>query len=69
MEAIDNVFHNGRIGETYNIGGCNEVKNIDLVRELCDQMDKFLDRKEGVSQQLITFSKDRPGHGFAKSQT
>lgn len=60
--AIDLVFHKGRRGESYNIGGCNEWKNIDLVRLLCTLMDKKLGRPPGTSAQLITFVKDRPGH-------
>ena len=60
--AIDLIFHKGRIGETYNIGGFNEWKNIDLVRLLCKQMDEKLNREEGSSEKLITFVKDRPGH-------
>lgn len=60
--AIDLIFHKGKNGETYNIGGNNEWKNIDLVRVLCKTMDKLLGRKEGTSEQLITFVKDRAGH-------
>jgi dTDP-glucose 4,6-dehydratase len=60
--AIDAIFHRGRVGETYNIGGNNEWKNIDLVRALCDIMDGLLGRAPGTSRQLITFVKDRPGH-------
>jgi dTDP-glucose 4,6-dehydratase len=60
--AIDLVFHRGDNHETYNIGGFNEWKNIDLVKELCTQMDEKLGRKSGSSEQLITFVKDRPGH-------
>ena len=60
--AIDLVFHKGRLGETYNIGGFNEWKNIDLVRLLCQQMDGKLGRERGSSEKLITFVKDRPGH-------
>ncbi len=60
--AIDLVFHKGQNGETYNIGGFNEWKNIDLVRLLCQQMDEKLGREEGGSEKLITFIKDRPGH-------
>ncbi|CAC9976422.1 MULTISPECIES: dTDP-glucose 4,6-dehydratase [Flavobacterium] len=60
--AIDLVFHNGKNHETYNIGGFNEWKNIDLVRLLCQIMDKKLERIEGTSQKLITYVKDRPGH-------
>ena len=60
--AIDLVFHKGINGETYNIGGFNEWKNIDLVRLLCQQMDIELGRSKGTSEQLITYVKDRPGH-------
>lgn len=60
--AIDLVFHKAANQSTYNIGGCNEWKNIDLVKELCQQMDEKLGRPSGSSAQLITFIKDRPGH-------
>jgi len=60
--AIDTVFHRGKVGETYNIGGNNEWKNLDLVHELCDLMDDLLDKPAGSSRKLITFVKDRPGH-------
>ncbi|WFB63297.1 dTDP-glucose 4,6-dehydratase [Sphingobacterium sp. WM] len=60
--AIDTVFHEGKNGQSYNIGGFNEWKNIDLVRELCKQMDEKLGRDPGTSEKLITFVKDRPGH-------
>jgi dTDP-glucose 4,6-dehydratase len=60
--AIDLIFHNGKIGDTYNIGGINEWKNIDLIHLLCKVMDKELNRAEGTSAQLITFVKDRAGH-------
>lgn len=60
--AIDLVYHKGKNHETYNIGGFNEWKNIDLVRLLCRLMDKKLERPEGTSEELITFVKDRPGH-------
>lgn len=60
--AIDLIFHQGKIGETYNIGGNNERKNIDLVHTLCDLMDELLVRKPGESRELITYVKDRPGH-------
>jgi len=60
--AIDEVFHKGRVGETYNIGGFNEWKNIDLVRLLCQIMDKRLSRNEGESEKLIAFVTDRAGH-------
>lgn len=60
--AIDMVFHQGVTGETYNIGGFNEWKNIDLVKLLCTQMDEKLGKPAGTSEQLITYIKDRPGH-------
>ncbi len=60
--AIDLVFHQGINHETYNIGGFNEWKNIDLVKTLCQIMDTKLGRKTGESAQLITYVKDRPGH-------
>ncbi len=60
--AIDDVFHKGKLGDTYNIGGFNEWQNIDLVNLLCDIMDKKLDREPGTNRKLITFVKDRPGH-------
>jgi dTDP-glucose 4,6-dehydratase len=60
--AIDLIFHRGKTGETYNIGGNNEWKNIDLIRLLCKIMDKKLGRPEGTSERLITYVKDRPGH-------
>ncbi len=60
--AIDTIFHKGRVGETYNIGGFNEWKNIDLINLLCMIMDKKLGRAPGTSAQLITFVKDRAGH-------
>ena len=61
-EAIDLIFHSGNNGETYNIGGNNERKNIELVEVLCDIMDELLGRPIGDSRKLITFVKDRPGH-------
>ncbi len=60
--AIDTVFHEGVIGETYNIGGFNEWKNLDLVRLLCQIMDKKLGRQAGESEKLITYVTDRAGH-------
>ena len=60
--AIDLIYHEGKNGETYNIGGNNEWKNIDLVHQLCDVMDNLLGREQGTSRELITFVKDRPGH-------
>lgn len=62
VEAIDKIFHGGRPGETYNIGGHNERKNLELVEALCDVMDDLLDKPAGTSRKLITFVKDRPGH-------
>lgn len=60
--AIDLVYHQGKLGETYNIGGNNEWTNIDLVRALCTIMDEKLNRPSGTSAKLITFVKDRAGH-------
>ncbi len=60
--AIDAIFHKGKHGETYNIGGLNEWKNIDLIHILCEIMDRKLGREKGTSAQLITYIKDRPGH-------
>jgi len=60
--AINEVFHNGKIGETYNIGGHNEWTNIDLIRVLCAILDHKLGREFGSSEKLITFVKDRAGH-------
>jgi dTDP-glucose 4,6-dehydratase len=62
VRAIDTIFHNGKVGETYNIGGHNEWKNIDIILELCRQMDEKLGREKGTSEKLITFVKDRQGH-------
>ncbi len=61
-QAIDLIFHKGKKNDTYNIGGFNEWKNIDLVKLLCKLMDKKLNRNPGTSEQLITYVKDRPGH-------
>ena len=60
--AIDIIFHEGRIGETYNIGGFNEWTNIDLIRVMCQKMDEKLGREKGESEKLITYVKDRAGH-------
>lgn len=60
--AIDVVFHNAKDGSTYNIGGHNEWKNIDVIRLLCKIMDKKLGRVQGANEKLITFVKDRAGH-------
>lgn len=62
IRAIDTIFHHGENGETYNIGGNNEWKNIDLIQLLCNIMDRKLGRKAGESAKLITFIKDRAGH-------
>jgi dTDP-glucose 4,6-dehydratase len=60
--AIDVIFHEGKIGETYNIGGFNEWTNIDLIKLMCRKMDEKLGRQKGESEQLITYVKDRAGH-------
>ena len=60
--AIDLIFHKGKLGETYNIGGFNEWQNIDLIKVLCKLMDEKLNQSQGTSEQLITYIKDRPGH-------
>lgn len=60
--AIDMVYHDGKNGETYNIGGFNEWQNIELIKVLCTQMDEKLGRTPGESAELITYVKDRPGH-------
>ncbi|MBK6274644.1 MAG: dTDP-glucose 4,6-dehydratase [Saprospirales bacterium] len=60
--AIDVIYHKGKIGETYNIGGFNEWQNIDLIKLLCSIMDNKLNRELGTSEKLITYVKDRAGH-------
>ncbi|MCO5232915.1 MAG: dTDP-glucose 4,6-dehydratase [Chitinophagales bacterium] len=60
--AIDTIYHNGANGETYNIGGFNEWKNINIVLLICDILDEKLGNPSGTSSQLITYIKDRPGH-------
>jgi dTDP-glucose 4,6-dehydratase len=60
--AIDVIFHKGRLGETYNIGGFNEWKNIDLIKLMIKTVDRLLGRVEGSSEKLITYVKDRAGH-------
>ena len=62
--AIDLIYHKGKIGETYNIGGFNEWRNIDLIKVLIKTVDKLLGRQEGTSEKLITFVTDRAGHDF-----
>ncbi|MFT7900738.1 dTDP-glucose 4,6-dehydratase [Tenacibaculum ascidiaceicola] len=63
-KAIDIIFHKGITGDTYNIGGFNEWKNIDLIKVLIKVVDRFLGREEGESEKLITYVKDRAGHDF-----
>jgi dTDP-glucose 4,6-dehydratase len=63
-EAIDLILHRGKLGETYAIGGNNELRNIDIVYRLIDVIDRILGRKEGTSQGLIRFVTDRLGHDF-----
>ena len=60
--AIDVIFHKGKLGDTYNIGGFNEWKNIDLIKVIVKTVDKMLERDEGASEKLITYVKDRAGH-------
>ena len=60
--AIDDIFHKGKLNETYNIGGFNEWKNIDLIKVVIKTVDRLLGRKEGSSEKLITYVKDRDGH-------
>ncbi|TYP97356.1 dTDP-glucose 4,6-dehydratase [Tenacibaculum adriaticum] len=62
--AIDVIFHQGKIGETYNVGGFNEWKNIDLIKILIKTVDTLLGREEGSSESLITFVNDRAGHDY-----
>ncbi|MEQ3499767.1 dTDP-glucose 4,6-dehydratase [Tenacibaculum sp. SSH1-16] len=62
--AIDVIFHKGKLGETYNIGGFNEWKNIDLIKVLIKTVDSLLGREEGTSEELITYVKDRAGHDY-----
>ena len=62
VRAIDVIFHTGKIGESYNIGGLNEWTNIDLVHFLCRMMDDKLGREKGTSEKLITYVTDRKGH-------
>jgi len=61
-KAIDLIYHKGRNSDTYNIGGFNEWKNIDLIKLMCKKMNKQLGNPEGTAEQLITYVKDRPGH-------
>lgn len=61
-QAIDVIFHKGKVGETYNIGGFNEWKNLDLIKILCKTVDEKTGQAEGTSENLITYVKDRAGH-------
>ncbi len=61
-KAIDLIFHQGKNGETYNIGGINEWTNIDLIKKMCEVLDRKLNRPEGTCASLITYVKDRAGH-------
>jgi dTDP-glucose 4,6-dehydratase len=63
-KAIDVIFHDGKVGDTYNIGGNNEWKNIDLIKLLCKIMDSKLNRESGTSEKLISYVTDRAGHDF-----
>jgi dTDP-glucose 4,6-dehydratase len=60
--AIDVIFHDGKLGETYNIGGFNEWKNIDLIKVMIKTVDRLLGKEEGASENLITYVTDRAGH-------
>ena len=62
--AIDTIFHNGELGDTYNVGGLNEWKNIDLIKTIVKIVDRLLKRGVGTSEKLITYVSDRPGHDF-----
>jgi len=62
VKAIDAIFHKGKLGETYNIGGFNEWKNIDLIKVIIKTTDNLLGRKDGESEKLITYVNDRAGH-------
>ena len=61
-KAIDVIFHKGKLGDTYNIGGFNELKNIDLIKVIIKTVDRLLGREEGTSDKLITYVTDRAGH-------
>ena len=60
--ALETIYSKGHIGETYNIGGSNELRNIDIVKTICDLMDDIIPSKKGSHRDLITFVEDRPGH-------
>ena len=64
VRAIDTIFHKGKLGDTYNIGGFNEWKNIDLIRTIIKTVDRLIGREEGSSENLIKYVTDRPGHDF-----
>ena len=63
-KAIDVIFHKGKLGDTYNIGGFNEWRNIDLIKVLIKTVDELLGREEGASEKLISYVKDRAGHDY-----
>lgn len=65
--AIDTIFHNGKHGETYNIGGNNEMTNIDIINKIIEICDDELNREKGYSKKLITFVEDRKGHDLRYS--
>jgi dTDP-glucose 4,6-dehydratase len=62
--AIDTIFHNGELGDTYNVGGFNEWRNIDLIKTIIKIVDRLLKREVGISEKLINYIADRPGHDF-----
>jgi len=62
--AIDSIFHNGELGDTYNVGGFNEWRNIDLIKTIIKIVDRLLQREVGISEKLINYIADRPGHDF-----
>ena len=64
VDAIDKIFHYGEIGETFNIGGENEINNLELIKKIIDIADNILKRPKGSSTKLISFVKDRKGHDF-----
>ena len=64
VSAIDTIFHNGELGDTYNVGGFNEWKNINLIKTIVKIVDRLLKRGVGTSEKLITYVSDRPGHDF-----
>ena len=67
IDAIDMIFHKGKIGETYNIGGESEIRNIDLIKNIIFKIDKKLNRENGFSKSLISYVNDRLGHDYRYS--